>query len=52
MTVTEVEQLAVTRAASLAVQVTGVVPIGNWVPEEGEQTVETGAVPPVTIGSS
>jgi hypothetical protein len=51
VTMAEVEQVAVARAASVAVQSTCVVPTGNCEPDAGEQVVVTGAEPPDTRGS-
>jgi hypothetical protein len=42
---------AVADAASVAVQVSGVVPTPKLEPELGEQLVVTGAVPPLVVGS-
>jgi len=47
LTVTVKLQLAVFPAASVAVQVTVVVPLANWDPEFGEQT--TGTVPQLSV---
>jgi hypothetical protein len=43
-------QVARCAAASVAVQVTGVVPTGNAVPLAGEQVTAIGAVPPKATG--
>jgi hypothetical protein len=41
---------AVRSRESVTVQVNGVLPIGNIVPDAGEQLAVTGAAPPVTVG--
>ena len=51
-TVTAKVQAAVRRLASRAVQLTCVVPIGNWVPLERSQLLLTGEVPPLICGPS
>jgi hypothetical protein len=44
-------QLAETAAVSVAVHVTGVVPIGKTCPEPGVHTTRTGACPPFAAAS-
>ena len=42
--------MSVRCCASVAVQLTGVEPIGNIVPDTGAQTIVTGGVPSATVG--
>jgi hypothetical protein len=51
-TITVVSQVATAPSASIAAHVTDVTPMGKRDPDGGEQVVETGAVPPDTVGWS
>ena len=51
VTVTAVWQVAVVLEASIAMQLTGVLPTGNSEPDAGEHIVVDGGIPPATDGA-